>query len=241
MLPQEMAIVSLVAGILSLTMCSIVAAIPAIICGHIGIKKADRGEASGRGMAMSGMIMGYVSLAFTVLVFVLYIVFIATAGVGIYRFGSEAISELVRSEVENDPAILEHIGEIESFELDISDTAAAGQAAEQPGDPSPLAFQIQGSKGEGQLLVMPDDTQNGGFGSATLILSDGRRIPVDMMGVTEDIDLDMDLDVGDLFDEGDATLGAEATPVESDASDSDQADSDQADSSAEEASEKPAE
>ena len=151
------------------------------------------------------------------------------------------VSELVRSEVENDPAILEHIGEIESFELDISDTAAAGQAAEQPGDPSPLAFQIQGSKGEGQLLVMPDDTQNGGFGSATLILSDGRRIPVDMMGVTEDIDLDMDLDVGDLFDEGDATLGAEATPVESDASDSDQADSDQADSSAEEASEKPAE
>jgi len=239
MLPQEMAIVSLVAGILSLMMCGIVAAIPAIICGHIGIKKADRGEASGRGMAISGMIMGYASLAFTVLVFVLYmvfIVFIATAGVGIYRYGSEAISELVRSEVENDPAILEHIGEIESFELDISDTAAAGQAAEQPGDPSPLAFQIQGSKGEGQLLVMPDDTQNGGFGSATLILSDGRRIPVDMMGVTEDFDLDMDLDFGDLFDEGDATLGDEATPVESDASDSDQADS-----SAEEASEKPAE
>ena len=171
-----------------------------------------------------------------VVVLLLSVLVCCGGGVALYYFGSEAISELVRSEVENDPAILEHIGEIESFELDISDTAAAGQAAEQPGDPSPLAFQIQGSKGEGQLLVMPDDTQNGGFGSATLILSDGRRIPVDMMGVTEDIDLDMDLDVGDLFDEGDATLGAEATPVESDASDSDQADS-----SAEEASEKPAE
>jgi hypothetical protein len=170
-----------------------------------------------------------------VVVLLLSVLVCCGGGVALYYFGSEAISELVRSEVENDPAILEHIGEIESFELDISDTAAAGQAAEQPGDPSPLAFQIQGSKGEGQLLVMPDDTQNG-FGSATLILSDGRRIPVDMMGVTEDIDLDMDLDVGDLFDEGDATLGAEATPVESDASDSDQADS-----SAEEASEKPAE
>ena len=171
-----------------------------------------------------------------VVVLLLSVLVCCGGGVALYYFGSEAISELVRSEVENDPAILEHIGEIESFELDISDTAAAGQAAEQPGDPSPIAFQIQGSKGEGQLLVMPDDTQNGGFGSATLILSDGRRIPVDMMGVTEDIDLDMDLDVGDLFDEGDATLGAEATPVESDASDSDQADS-----SAEEASEKPAE
>ena len=82
-LPQEMAIVSLVAGILSLTMCGIFAAIPAIICGHIGIKKADRGEASGRGMAMAGMIMGYVALALTVLAIVFYIIFfVFVVGVG---------------------------------------------------------------------------------------------------------------------------------------------------------------
>ncbi|MDE0863097.1 MAG: DUF4190 domain-containing protein [Rubripirellula sp.] len=78
-LPQEMAIVSLVAGILSITMCGTFAAIPAIICGHIGIKKADRGEASGRGMAMAGMIMGYVSLVLTVLVIAIYAFFIAVA------------------------------------------------------------------------------------------------------------------------------------------------------------------
>ena len=75
-LPQEMAIVSLVAGILSLLLCGPIAAIPAIICGHIGMKKADRGEASGRGMAMAGMIMGYVSLVLTVLLIAIYAFFI---------------------------------------------------------------------------------------------------------------------------------------------------------------------
>ena len=75
-LPQGMAVTALVAGILSLLMCGLFAAIPAIICGHIGIKQADRGEASGRGMAMAGMIMGYASLALTVLVILFYIFFV---------------------------------------------------------------------------------------------------------------------------------------------------------------------
>ena len=74
-LPQGMAVASLVAGILSVTMCGLFAAIPAVICGHIGIKQADRGEATGRGMAMAGMIMGYVSLVLTVLVIAFYIFF----------------------------------------------------------------------------------------------------------------------------------------------------------------------
>lgn len=55
-LPQGMAVASLVTGILSLTLCGLFTAIPAIICGHIGVKQADRGEASGRSMAMAGMI-----------------------------------------------------------------------------------------------------------------------------------------------------------------------------------------
>ena len=45
----------MVAGILSLLGCSMFAAIPAIVCGHIGVRQADRGEASGKGMEISGM------------------------------------------------------------------------------------------------------------------------------------------------------------------------------------------
>ena len=48
-LPQGLAVASMVAGILSLLGCSMFAAIPAIVCGHIGVRQADRGEASGKG------------------------------------------------------------------------------------------------------------------------------------------------------------------------------------------------
>ena len=75
-LPQGMAIAALVTGILSLTLCGLLTAIPAIICGHIGVKQADNGEASGRTMAKAGMIMGYASLALTVLAIILYIVIV---------------------------------------------------------------------------------------------------------------------------------------------------------------------
>ena len=76
-----MAIAALVTGILSLTLCGLFTAIPAIICGHIGVKQADNGEASGRSMAMAGMIMGYASLAITVLGIILWVV-IAFIAVG---------------------------------------------------------------------------------------------------------------------------------------------------------------
>ena len=71
-----MAIAALVTGILSLVLCGVFTAIPAIICGHMGVKQADNGEASGRTMAMAGMIMGYVSLALTILAIIAYIVVI---------------------------------------------------------------------------------------------------------------------------------------------------------------------
>ena len=74
-----MAITALVTGILSLTLCGVFTAIPAIICGHIGVKQADNGEASGRTMAMAGMIMGYISLALMFFVIIVYVVLIVFA------------------------------------------------------------------------------------------------------------------------------------------------------------------
>ncbi len=59
-----LSIASLVLGILSIPCCSFLTGIPAIICGHIAraqIKKSE-GRLSGAGMALSGLIMGYVSL-----------------------------------------------------------------------------------------------------------------------------------------------------------------------------------
>lgn len=42
----------------------------AIIFGHMGIAASDRGEASNRGMALAGTIIGYVGVLFAVLYFV---------------------------------------------------------------------------------------------------------------------------------------------------------------------------
>ena len=60
------AIASLVLGICSLTLIccgGFVIGIPAVICGVIAIKQANRGEASGKGMAIAGVITGGISLA----------------------------------------------------------------------------------------------------------------------------------------------------------------------------------
>lgn len=72
-------IAALVLGILGIVMCGIFASIPAVICGHMGVKKADRGEADNRGVAQAGLITGYVGLGIWALIIVFYVVVIVIA------------------------------------------------------------------------------------------------------------------------------------------------------------------
>lgn len=59
------AVWSLVLGILSPLCCSIVTGIPAVICGHIAYSKSGRLlSKKGRGIALAGLILGYVSFLF---------------------------------------------------------------------------------------------------------------------------------------------------------------------------------
>jgi len=64
-----LAIWSLVLGILSLMCFSIFAAIPAVICGHIAWSRIKRsgGVLVGDGLAIAGLIIGYIGIAFAVL------------------------------------------------------------------------------------------------------------------------------------------------------------------------------
>jgi hypothetical protein len=64
---SKLAITSMVFGICSYVLClSILTGIPAIICGHVALGKIKRPKArlSGRGMAIAGLVMGYISLGF---------------------------------------------------------------------------------------------------------------------------------------------------------------------------------
>jgi hypothetical protein len=61
-----LAIASMICGIVSILLCYVnaLAAIPAVICGHMALKKISRSEQpmAGRGMAIAGLVTGYIGL-----------------------------------------------------------------------------------------------------------------------------------------------------------------------------------
>ncbi len=65
-----LAIWSLVLGILSLTCFSIFSAIPAVICGHMAWSRIKRsaGALEGGGLAIGGLVTGYISIALSLFV-----------------------------------------------------------------------------------------------------------------------------------------------------------------------------
>lgn len=164
-----------------------------------------------------------------VVVFLLMFLVCCGGGVAMFYYGTNALGEVVVSQVENDPAIVEHIGEVESCSLDFGATAKAAESAEQAGDQTPIAFEIKGSKGEGTLLLMQEPGNQEAFSSGTLILPNDERIPLKALGKPDDsVELDLDMDIGDFINEGDLSTGGagdDADAVKSDAVKSD-ADSD---------------
>ncbi|MBD8871942.1 DUF4190 domain-containing protein [Rhodanobacter sp. DHB23] len=74
---SSMAIVSLVFGILTWFMLPFIGALIAVICGHLArgeIRRAPIDQRiEGDGMAVAGLVLGYVQLAFSVLVVVFVI------------------------------------------------------------------------------------------------------------------------------------------------------------------------
>lgn len=69
-----LAITSLVCGIVGLLTCLVLAGIPAVICGHMALNQIgqDPTRIGGRGMAIAGLIMGYLQLLCCVAALVLF-------------------------------------------------------------------------------------------------------------------------------------------------------------------------
>jgi hypothetical protein len=74
------AIAALICG-LCVLLCGVICGIPAIICGHVALSqiKASGGQIGGRGMAITGLVFGYLSIVGTLLYFVL-VGFLAASG-----------------------------------------------------------------------------------------------------------------------------------------------------------------
>lgn len=76
---STLAIVSLVSGLLGWTFVPILGAIAAVVCGHLAKKeiRESNGMLSGDGMALAGLILGYVQIGILVLAVVCVITAIA--------------------------------------------------------------------------------------------------------------------------------------------------------------------
>jgi hypothetical protein len=75
------AIASLVLGILAITSAGPLAGVPAVICGHIALNqmRTSRRVQSGEGMAIAGLILGYISIALTIILFLVIFIFVLGA------------------------------------------------------------------------------------------------------------------------------------------------------------------
>ncbi|MFQ3662866.1 MAG: DUF4190 domain-containing protein [Chloroflexaceae bacterium] len=74
---SNMAIISLVAGILAWAVVPIIGAMVAVVCGHIARKqiRESGGQLSGQGLALAGLILGYTQLALGALLFACLVLF----------------------------------------------------------------------------------------------------------------------------------------------------------------------
>ena len=74
---NDLAVWSLITGILSYVFCPLVLGIAAIITGTMSRKAADQGLANNRGMGTAGLILGWINVALVLVGVVLFIVLLA--------------------------------------------------------------------------------------------------------------------------------------------------------------------
>ncbi|KHK96844.1 hypothetical protein LK09_13370 [Microbacterium mangrovi] len=76
---NTLAVVSLIAGIASWVVLPFVAAVVAVITGHMSLGRIKQSGESGRGMALAGVILGWVNIGLSILATVLVVVLVLGA------------------------------------------------------------------------------------------------------------------------------------------------------------------
>ena len=78
---NSLAITSLICGIAQF-MFGPLATIPAVVCGHVARNQLRRTGAQGAGMALAGLILGWIGVGFTVLLVIAAVLLVAAASSG---------------------------------------------------------------------------------------------------------------------------------------------------------------
>ena len=110
----------------------------------------------------------------------LLVVLICAGVVGLAFFGMNVIETEVRNQVRDDPALVEHIGQIEDFDADLTESGAID-------DEDTFVYRVKGTKGSGLLTVrhITDDNGDEVVEWAKLRLPDGKEIELDFQEPVE--------------------------------------------------------
>lgn len=88
---NDLAVWSLVTGILSYVMCPLVLGIAAIVTGTMSRRAADEGLANNRGMGTAGLILGWINVALVALGIVFFVIAIAA---GLFAGGISSFNDM---------------------------------------------------------------------------------------------------------------------------------------------------
>lgn len=88
-----------------------------------------------------------------------------------------AAAEQMVAELKDAPAMKEHIGDIQSAQMNIMESTRRIEAAKKAGNDEPLFIvDVQGSKGKGKVILQ--NMQGQSYDSAILELPDGKTFPL---------------------------------------------------------------
>lgn len=123
----------------------------------------------------------------------------------------EMAKEVERRLIDNE-VVAENIGQLESVSLELMETSRQTQQAQEEGKRGVLVFSLEGSQGDAQLHIEQDAANQPDFTSATLVMPDGERIPIDASAPSDiDIDLDaLEMELDEMIDSGDVEIEFEA-------------------------------
>jgi hypothetical protein len=103
----------------------------------------------------------------------LLVVLVCGGVIGVVKFGFNIIEAEIRNQVRDEPVLIEHIGQIEKMDVDLTESAALN-------DDDTFVYHVTGSKGSGVLTVkhVTNDAGDEEIQSADLRLPDGRVVKV---------------------------------------------------------------
>lgn len=107
-------------------------------------------------------------------------VFVTKAGMGI-------VAGEYESQLRGNPTVTQNIGEIESFDADLTETFQ--YATSNPEQGENVAFKVVGDKGSGYIYIMQDKstTAEVRMKSAKLVMDDGTEHAIDVEALSEPI------------------------------------------------------